>query len=62
MTTEERQRLAVELGAAIVAARVGAAAGRPNAAEGRDAAEYLRLIVDELRRCLGVAERPGGAS
>lgn len=62
MTTDEREQLAVELATRIVAARVGAAAGRPNAAEGRDAADYLRLIVEELRRLLSLAERPESAS
>ena len=52
--------LAVDLATRIVTARVGAAAGRPNALEGRDAAAYLREVLAEVRRGLGLpAELPG---
>jgi len=43
---------AAELTAAIVAARVGAAAGRPNAAEGKDLAAYIRLVQREMLAAL----------
>jgi hypothetical protein len=49
---------AAELTAQIVAARVGAAAGRPNAAEARDAADYIRIVHAEVLRTLGVSD-PG---
>jgi hypothetical protein len=49
---------AAELTAQIVAARVGAAAGRPNATEARDAADYIRIVHAEVLRTLGV-DAPG---
>jgi hypothetical protein len=49
---------AVELAVRIVSARVGAAAGRPNGAEGREAAAYLRVVLDEVRRGLGLPPVP----
>ncbi len=54
MTPDDPQRLAAELAGRIVAARVGAAAGRPNLAEGQDAAGYYRIILRETRRALGL--------
>src|SRR5262249_30519629 len=45
---------AMDLAVRIVSARVGAAAGRPNGAEGREAAAYLRVVLDEVRRGLGL--------
>ena len=44
---------AAELTAQIVAARVGAAAGRPNATEGRDLAEYFRIVHREVSVAVG---------
>lgn len=55
MAHDDPQRLAAELAGQIVAARVGAAAGRPTADEGRDAAGYYRIILTETRRALGLA-------
>lgn len=49
---------AAELTAQIVTARVGAAAGRPNATEARDAADYIRIVHAEVLRTLGV-DAPG---
>jgi hypothetical protein len=46
--------LAVELTTRIMAARVAAAAGRPNAAEGREACGYFREVLAEVRRGLGL--------
>ena len=43
---------AAELTAKIVAARVGAAAGRPNATEARDLAEYIRVVQKEMLAAL----------
>lgn len=54
MAHDDPQRLAAELAGQIVAARVGAAAGRPTADEGRDAAGYYRIILTETRRALGL--------
>jgi hypothetical protein len=54
MTPDDPDRVAATLAGEIVAARVGAAAGRPNVAEGRDAAGYYRIILDETRRALGL--------
>jgi hypothetical protein len=51
--------LASELAASIVGARVGAASGRPNATEGRDVADYYRVILAEVRRGLGLPAREG---
>lgn len=51
MGDESRAR-AAELTAQIVAARVAAAAGRPNATEGRDLVEYIRLVHAEMLRAL----------
>jgi hypothetical protein len=55
----EPEVLASELAASIVGARVGAASGRPNATEGRDAADYYRVILAEVRRGLGLPAREG---
>ena len=52
MSDDQRQR-AAELTAQIVSARVGAAAGRPNATEGRDLADYIRIVNEEMLRALG---------
>jgi hypothetical protein len=46
VSDDQRQR-AAELTAQIVSARVGAAAGRPNATEGRDLADYIRIVNTE---------------
>lgn len=46
--------LASQLSATIVAARVGAAAGRPTGAEGEEAAQYYRAMLAEVRRGLGL--------
>ena len=54
MTPDDPERLAAELAAHIVASRVGAAAGRPNAAEGHDVAGYFRLVLRETRRAFGL--------
>lgn len=54
MTPDDPQRLAAELAGQIVAARVGAAAGRPTLEEGKDAAGYYRAILHETRRALGL--------
>ncbi len=54
MPPDDPHRVAAELAGQIVAARVGAAAGRPNAEEGRDAARYYRIILTETRRALGL--------
>ncbi len=54
MTPDDPQRLAAELAAQIVSARVAAAAGRPNAAEGQDLAGYFRIVLRETRRSLGL--------
>jgi len=43
---------AAELTAQIVAARVGAAAGRPNATEGSDLADYIRIVQREMLSAL----------
>ncbi len=59
MTPHEQEQMAAELATRIVAARVGAAAGRPNAMEGADAAEYFRLILAETRRALGLGPLGG---
>ena len=65
MTPDDPVRLAAELATTIVAARVGAAAGRPNALEGQDLAGYYRIVLRETRRALGLAqivdEPPAGA-
>lgn len=55
MTPDDPQRLAAELASQIVAARVGAAAGRPTLEEGKDAAGYFRVMLHETRRALGLA-------
>ena len=54
MTTDDPVRLAAELATQIVSARVSAAAGRPNIAEGRDLAGYFRIVLEETRRALGL--------
>jgi hypothetical protein len=54
MPQDDADTLAMEMTVRIVAARVGAAAGRPNAGEGREAAAYLRVLLDEVRRGLGL--------
>ncbi len=54
MTQDDPNRVAAELAGQIVAARVGAAAGRPTADEGREAAGYYRVILAETRRALGL--------
>jgi hypothetical protein len=54
MAPDDPQRLAAELAGQIVAARVGAAAGRPTFEEGKDAARYYRVILQETRRALGL--------
>ena len=53
---EERGRdvLATELATQVLAARVSAAAGRPNAAEGLDAAAYYRSVLAVIREGLGL--------
>jgi len=61
MTPDDPQRLAAELAAQIVSARVGAAAGRPTPVEGQDLAGYFRIILSETRRAVGlppIAEPP----
>jgi len=58
MPDRDRDEVALEMAVRIVCARVGAAAGRPNAIEGRDAAAYLRVMLDEVRRALGLAPLP----
>ncbi|MDH3226678.1 MAG: hypothetical protein OEM67_06280 [Thermoleophilia bacterium] len=50
--TDELRVKAAELTASIVAARVGAAAGRPNAAEGKDLADYIRIVQGEMLAAL----------
>ena len=45
---------AVEIAAEIVAARVSAAAGRPTASEGRDAAAYFDEVLGAVRAGLGL--------
>jgi len=50
----DHEVLASELTASIVAARVGAAAGRPTGAEGEEAAQYYRAMLIEVRRGLGL--------
>lgn len=58
----DHEVLASELTAAIVAARVGAAAGRPTGAEGAEAAQYYRAMLVEVRRGLGLpVQEEGGA-
>ena len=51
MSHDLRDR-AAELTAQIVAARVGAAAGRPNATEAGDLADYIRVVQQEMMRAL----------
>jgi hypothetical protein len=58
MAQGDRDELAMEMAVRIVTARVAAAAGRPNAAEGREAAGYLRVVLDEVRRGLGLEPLP----
>jgi len=58
MPQEDTDALAMELTVRIVAARVAAAAGRPNAVEGREAAGYLRAVLDEVRRGLRLDPLP----
>lgn len=56
MTEEiDPEILASQLTTTIVAARVGAAAGRPTGSEGEEAAQYYRAILAEVRRGLGLA-------
>ncbi len=50
--TEDLREKATELTATIVAARVGAAAGRPNATEGKDLADYIRIVQREMLAAL----------
>lgn len=57
MTEDERRVKAAELTAQIMAARVSAAAGRPNAAEGADAAAYFRAIHVEVSAVLAGATK-----
>ena len=54
MPDRDRDEVAMEMAVRILAARVAAAAGRPNAVEGREAAGYLRVMVDEVRHGLGL--------
>lgn len=54
MTPEDREVRAAELATEIVASRVAAAAGRPNAAEGQDLAGYYRIVLRETRRALSL--------
>lgn len=54
MTPDDPVRLAADLAAQIVAARVSAAAGRPNVTEAHDLAEYFQIVLDETRRALGL--------
>ncbi len=56
MTADDPDRLAAELATQIVSARVTAAAGRPNAAEGQDLAGYFRIVLRETRRALGLPQ------
>lgn len=58
---EELEIRAVEIAAEILAARVSAAAGRPNAIEGRDAAGYFGEILRAVRLGLEL-EKPRPAS
>jgi len=58
MPQDDADALAMEMTVRIVAARVAAAAGRPNAAEGREAAGYLRAVLEEVRRGLGLDPLP----
>lgn len=54
MTPDDPTLLAAELATRIVTSRVGAAAGRPNIAEGRDLSGYFRIVLGETRRALGL--------
>jgi hypothetical protein len=54
MSPDDPELRAAELATQIVSARVGAAAGRPNAAEGQDLAGYFRIVLRETRRSLGL--------
>jgi hypothetical protein len=58
MAETDPDAYAAELAVRIVSARVSAAAGRPTAAEGREAAAYLRVVLDEVRRGLGLPPLP----
>ncbi len=58
MPDRDRDEVAMEMAVRILAARVAAAAGRPNAVEGREAAGYLRVMVDEVRHGLGLGPLP----
>ena len=58
MADEDRETVAMEMTVRIMTARVGAAAGRPNAAEAREAAGYLRVLLEEVRRGLGLPPMP----
>jgi hypothetical protein len=58
MPQDDADTLAMEMTVRMVAARVGAAAGRPTAAEGRDTAGYLRALLDEVRRGLALDPLP----
>jgi hypothetical protein len=62
MPQDDADALAMELTVRIVASRVAAAAGRPNAGEGREAAAYLRVLLDEVRRGLGLEPLPAAES
>jgi hypothetical protein len=55
----EPEILASQLTTTIVAARVGAAAGRPTGTEGAEAAQYYRAVLDEVRRGLGLPPMEG---
>ena len=55
----DHEVLASELTASIVAARVGAAAGRPTGTEGEEAAQYYRAMLTEVRRGLGLPPLSG---
>ena len=64
MAQGDRDAEASELTARIVTARVAAAAGRPTRAEALDTAQYHQVILDEVRRGLGLPpllgdEEPG---
>lgn len=54
MADTEIDRFAAEMATTVLAARVTAAAGRPNAGEGREAAGYFAEILKAVRAGLGL--------
>ena len=50
--SEDLRERAAALTAQIVAARVSAAAGRPNATEAHDLADYIRVVQQEMLSAL----------